>query len=151
MLRSTLLAVVACASAAMAKLEPDGINCDGSSNTQFFNVKIDKKFGQSPNNQVPALASIIGGIDDNRLYKNGEHIACLKGTIFFVPGSICAFLQSTSGGMLGRDIKTIASELGKECGACGSIATGFFGGDKDVNHGMLTMNFVSGGKCSGVC
>lgn len=151
MLQSALLAVMAFASVAIAGLEPEGINCAGSSNCEFISINIDSKFGMSPNNQIPALKALIDGIDDNRLYNNGEKIACLKGTIIFVPGAICTFLQKTTGGVLGRDIKVLMSELQNECGACGSISTGFFGGDKDVNHGMLTVNAVTSTKCKGVC
>ncbi|KAJ2981163.1 hypothetical protein NQ176_g2201 [Zarea fungicola] len=150
MLRSSFLAVMAYASVAIAGLEPEGVNCNGSSNCQFISIKIDPKFGDAPNNQIPALKALIDTIDDNRLYNNGENIACLKGTVLLFPGAICTFLQKTSGGVLGRDIKTLMAALGNSCGACGSVATGF-PGDLDVNHGMLTVNEVTSTKCSGVC
>ena len=151
MLRSTLVALAALVGAAMAGPDPAGLACGGSSNCQFISISNIGQFGESPNNQIPALASLISnGVDDNRLYQNGEHIACLKGTIVGIfPGAICAFLQKTSGGVLGSDIKNLINSL--DCGSCGSISTGFFGGDLNVNDGELTVNAVTKPDCSGVC
>ena len=154
MLRSSLfLTLAALVGVTMAGPDPAGFACGGSSNCQFIEIDNIGQFGESPNNQIPALASlIVNGVDDNRLYQNGEHIACLNGKVVgFFPGAICAFLQKTSGGVLGSDIKNLASALAPNCGSCGSVATGFFGGDLNVNDGELTVNAVTKPNCNGVC
>lgn len=75
-----------------------GINCRGSANCNTFG-----------DNQVAAqLKHAIDGIDSNRWYQNGQHIACI-GTVAPITGKggFCAFLQKT-GGTNGAVIKNLA-------------------------------------------
>jgi hypothetical protein len=110
----------------------DGVNCQGSSNAGFF----DGKDIATPSEQVEFVLNLIQNIDPNRLYENGEHIGCVNGTVaIFVPVSLCFFLQETSGSVMGGDMLKLVTQLSLSCGQAGSISTGFFGGDLDLNHG----------------
>ncbi|KAK5996036.1 KP4 killer toxin [Cladobotryum mycophilum] len=114
----------------------EGINCHGSSNCGNVGFKL------------TWLRDQVAGIDDNRWWQNGQHIACwenVAGTGF------CAFLQNT-GGMPGRDIKRLMQELVNHgCGKCGSVPV-FFPNDNDnSHHGILTVNYVFKPHCNGRC
>ncbi|KAF4448966.1 Killer toxin, Kp4 [Fusarium austroafricanum] len=114
-----------------------GINCRGSANCNTFG-----------NNQIAAqLTHAIDGIDPNRWYNNGQHIACVgTGAPITGNGAFCAFLQGT-GGAPGRNIKGLAHFIPEHgCGACGSVPY-FFPSSNDVKDGQLTYNYVSNG-CS---
>ncbi|PHH91152.1 hypothetical protein CDD83_1486 [Cordyceps sp. RAO-2017] len=126
-------AVAALAAAASA----EGINCHGSSNCGNAGFKLS------------GLRSTAQGVDDNRWYQNGQHIACWRA----LDGSgFCAFLQGT-GGLPGREIKRLLQELVNHgCAKCGSVPA-FYPQDNDISHhGILTVNYVaSTGGCGGVC
>ena len=65
----------------------EGINCKGSSKC-------------SRGSAWPLADAITYGIDVDRWYNNGEHVACAS-------NGVCAFLQNT-GGWQGRKIKEVA-------------------------------------------
>jgi hypothetical protein len=75
-----------------------GINCRGSANCNTF----------GDNQMAVALTHAIDGIDTNRWYNNGDHIACVgSGAPITGNGGFCAFLQGT-GGTNGGKIKELA-------------------------------------------
>ncbi|KAJ5142873.1 killer toxin [Penicillium bovifimosum] len=109
-----------------------GINCRGSANCNTFG-----------NSQIAvSLTHAIDGIDPNRWYNNGEHIACVgTGAPITGNGGFCAFLQNT-GGTNGAWIKSIAHNIPEHgCKTCGSVPY-YFPGDNDVSKGELTYNYV---------
>ncbi|KJZ75582.1 hypothetical protein HIM_05045 [Hirsutella minnesotensis 3608] len=120
-----------------AGVAAEGINCHGSSNCGNVGFRLSD------------LRNVAQGVDDNRWYQNGQHIACwqaLNGSGF------CAFLQGT-GGLPGREIKRLLQELVNHgCAKCGSVPA-FYPKDNDIRtHGMLTVNWVhSTGGCQNVC
>ncbi|KAL3463487.1 killer toxin [Aspergillus heterothallicus] len=123
-----------------------GINCRGSSNCGSF------VFGNYANgNPLEQLNRLIqNNIDPSQWYNNGEQIACLKGSVFYTPSYICAFLPN-SGGAPGLSIKNLLPyPIDHGCGTCSSVPL-FFPGDNDVNNGILTLNSVSGGCGTGMC
>ncbi|KAK4892092.1 hypothetical protein LTR10_011051 [Elasticomyces elasticus] len=136
----------------------DGINCHGSSACAAFQKNDGSGATYTNPNVVVRLVNFIKTVDDNRMYENGQHIACLPGLYNIndggeVNGAICAFLQSTTNGMRGNDLKVIAQDLQDHgCRGCGSVPTGY-PETNDVNGGMLTFNFVNDntGNCDGVC
>ncbi len=102
-----------------------------------------------------AVKTIAGFINDKiqpcRIYRNGEHIACITdGNILASNGGFCAFLQNTPFGASGLDIQALITSLNSrtddECNNCGSIPITFpysLGGvNADVGKGQLTVNFV---------
>ncbi|KAF7337760.1 Killer toxin, Kp4 [Mycena sanguinolenta] len=109
-----------------------GINCEGSM----------KCNGQS-HDTAKLLVAYIDGIDSERYYGNGEHIACR--------GNICAFLQGVPGPMRGEDIKNLAPAIVNHgCTVCGSVPTG---PDNNDRYGQLTFNYVNDAACGegGMC
>lgn len=116
-----------------------GINCDGSTECGLT--------GDS----LSALLSDVGRIDDGRYYNNGDHIACQ--VAHDGSGGICAFLKNT-GGAPGSSIEPLLQALENHgCSRCGSVPLYYPQGDNnDGDHGVLTVNFVSGlDGCSGLC
>lgn len=91
------------------------------------------------------------GIQLDRRYANGEHIACQSfrstGT-----GYICAFLQRMPDGAVGSQIRDLAPHLTKDrhCRVCGSVPWDY-PLNNDVNNGMLTYNAVSRACSDGLC
>ncbi|KAJ3490896.1 hypothetical protein NLG97_g5693 [Lecanicillium saksenae] len=114
----------------------EGINCHGSSNCGNAGFKLSD------------LRNTMDGIDDNRVYQNGQHIACWEN---LARTGFCAFLQNT-GGIRGSDVKRLMQELVNHgCSKCGSVPV-FFPKDNDINsHGILTVNYVGSPKCNGIC
>ncbi|CAG8238419.1 unnamed protein product [Penicillium salamii] len=110
-----------------------GINCRGSANCNTF----------GDNQMAIQLTRAIEGIDTNRWYNNGEHIACIgSGAGITGNGGFCAFLQGT-GGTNGGKIKELAHYIPEHgCRTCGSVPY-FYPGDNNVDHGQLTYNYVS--------
>lgn len=119
-----------------------GINCEGSGYCGS---------GWNPganNHPLQELADIIDyGIDDNRWYGQGEHVACDQSS------GVCAFVQKASGAS-GGTLAIVARDLANHgCTVCGSVPLDF-PRTNDVNNGELTFNFVGGddmGSCSGLC
>ncbi|KAJ3524757.1 hypothetical protein NM208_g11930 [Fusarium decemcellulare] len=113
-----------------------GINCNGSA-----------LCSREPGN-LQHILSYSGGLDDNRWYQNGQHIICQTSTD---NAGLCAFLKNT-GGLPGREIKRLLIELENHgCKKCGSVPA-FYPSDNNSNsHGELTVNFVQGTNCQGIC
>ena len=118
---SIFLATIALTTQALAK----GINCEGSGACGDSGARLGN------------LKTLVDPIDPNRVYQNGEHIACDG-------HQVCCFLQGT-GGIRGADIPgLVGALLDHGCGICGSVPVFFFAGDNDIStHGQLTCNFVS--------
>jgi hypothetical protein len=107
-----------------------GINCRGSSQCA----------GGISGAYLSSLINLASYIDQNRWYKNGEHIVCAD--------RLCAFLQNT-GGMPGSSIKNLLKELDKHgCNKCGSVPVFFPEDNDEKSHGILTANYVLNPKCS---
>ncbi|KAH7248255.1 killer toxin Kp4/SMK [Fusarium solani] len=82
----------------------------------------------------------INGVDPSYHFSNGEQIACA--------GHICAFLQKTSNGASGQEVRDGIVKLRNHgCKACGSYP--FI--DNDVGKGELTVNYVTNDCGQGVC
>lgn len=129
--------------ASTASVSALGINCEGSG----YCSPIVGNPGAN-NHPLPEMADYIDyGIDDNRWYGEGEHIACDQGS------AVCAFVQKASGAW-GSDIARLVRDLANHgCTVCGSVPLGF-PGTNDVNNGEVTFNFVGlddMGSCSGLC
>ncbi|KAJ7508496.1 Kp4-domain-containing protein [Mycena galericulata] len=103
-----------------------GINCQGS-------LKCD---GQ-PHDTASCLVSYIEGIDSERLYANGEQIACRN--------NICAFLQNEKEALNGAAIRDVSSSIVQHgCTVCGSVPTS---AGNNVADGELTFNYVNNPAC----
>ncbi|KAM7190129.1 Killer toxin [Naviculisporaceae sp. PSN 640] len=123
-----------------------GINCRGSG---MCSIGTD---GLGAEN----LRNSINGVDDNKWFRAGEHIACdpRVGPSFPIPwtpqlgGGICAFIQNIDG-MDGRTVKRLAQAIvDHKCKTCGSAPLR----DNDVKYGQLTFNYVEHPKCEeGIC
>ncbi|KAE8351729.1 killer toxin [Aspergillus coremiiformis] len=127
-----LLLAVSLVSSSEAKL---GINCRGSANCNTFGIA---------NSQIAVqLKHAIDGIDTNRWYNNGEHIACVgSGARITGNGGFCAFLQNT-GGTNGGVIKSLAHYIPEHgCKVCGSVPYYYPQGNNNVDDGELTFNYV---------
>ncbi|KAH7186811.1 Kp4-domain-containing protein [Fusarium oxysporum] len=99
-----------------------GINCRGSSQCT----------GGLSGAYLSSLINLASYIDQNRWYKNGEHIVCAD--------RLCAFLQNT-GGMPGSSIKNLLKELDKHgCNKCGSVPVFFPEDNNEKSHVGLSVN-----------
>lgn len=128
-----------------------GINCRGSGFCTGFPIN-----PQVSGQEAKVLADWIQGLEadglqpvviaDDRIYKNGEHIACYQRSL------ICAFLQKTKGdGVSGADVKKQARFIPDHgCKVCGSVPTDY-PATNNVNDGELTFNYVTQPSCNGVC
>ena len=113
-----------------------GINCRGSA------LCSDARAGK---NAASRLQSFINaGIQGNRVYRNGEHIACVDRTSLAAPsGGFCAFLQGTNRDVNGNNIRDLIGQIvGHGCKVCGSVPIDF-PGSNDPKNGILTVNYVS--------
>ncbi|EAW10839.1 uncharacterized protein ACLA_053130 [Aspergillus clavatus NRRL 1] len=127
MLATTLIMVASALSANAL-----GINCRGS-------AKCSALWG--PSDAAKQLTNVIQGIDTNRWYLNGEHIACV-GNDAGNGGGYCAFLQKT-GGTNGGVIKNLAHYINDHgCKQCGSVPYYYPQGNNNVDDGELTYNYV---------
>ncbi|RSM08217.1 hypothetical protein CDV31_008225 [Fusarium ambrosium] len=109
-----------------------GINCDGSALCGDQKGFLDKVSDFITDN--------INGVDPNYHFSNGERIACA--------GHICAFLQKTSNGASGQEVRNAILRLKNHgCKGCGSAP--FI--DNDVDKGELTVNYVTSTCGDGVC
>jgi hypothetical protein len=109
-----------------------GINCRG--NSLCGGSMVAKK-----------LYDTIQTIPDSKHYDNGYHITCQK----HLGGGICAFLQGTSNGLDGAQIKQLALQiLLHGCHVCGSVPINF-PASNDPANGILTFNYV--GTTSNSC
>ena len=93
-----------------------------------------------------------GPMNDTDIYLPNDHIVCLPLGQSFL-GGICVFTQGNevpATGIIGALIKLKLQELrGHGCHACGSVP---LGGDNDPgSQGILTVNYVGGVVCKGLC
>ncbi|KAM7211790.1 Killer toxin [Rhypophila decipiens] len=131
---------------ATAQTNALGINCRGSALcSSFLNIPIS-------GNEAKVLSDWIQGISaagytppvmaQNRMYKNGEQIAC------YIRSNICAFMQNAPGDTSLADIRRLAPRIpGHKCKVCGSVPIR----DNDVKHGQLTFNYVKRSCGNGIC
>lgn len=123
-----------------------GINCRGSTACVSAAPQPGGGFG----NDIPALVNYISGIDETRVFKQGEHIACIAYHNPFIAastkGGVCVFLQTLPAGINGLDggkIKTLLGDIQEhQCTNCGSVPIDF-PTTNDVANGQLTVNYVS--------
>ena len=93
-----------------------------------------------------------GPLNDTDIYLPGDHIVCLPQGRSFL-GGICAFVQGKNapragvqGALINRALMNLADH---KCHVCGSAP---LSGDNDPNsHGILTVNYVGGLVCKGLC
>lgn len=125
-----------------ALFKREGMNCQGSSECWYS--------GGFVQGNLSTLQGLVSGAQDDYLYNNGQRIACLDDG---EGEGICLFLQMTTGGVLGGDVKVLLQDLiDHGCTKCGSIPTGLPAGINDVSRGELTANYVtSTGGCNGLC
>ncbi|MCJ1464053.1 hypothetical protein MMC07_002664 [Pseudocyphellaria aurata] len=120
----------------------DRLNCKGGAGCYFVDSKL-----------TPAqiLTVYIDHIDPNRIYLDGEKIACYRFNLLGFHSHICAFLQKTNGAP-GATIRDVSAWItGHGCRVCGSVPIGY-PDDDNVDNGMLTYNIVSSGACrTGLC
>ncbi|KAJ7157202.1 Kp4-domain-containing protein [Mycena filopes] len=128
---SATVATLISATAAATNGAAFGINCEGSI-----------KCGGQPGDTAALLVGDIDGINAERYYSNGEHIACRM--------NICAFLQDQQDWMSGAEIRGVAHDIVEHgCKVCGSAPTK---AGNNVAEGQLTFNFVSETGCrEGLC
>lgn len=134
-----------------------GINCRGSALCQY---------GSDPRHhdaiglflalatyRIPICSSHFNcdPFHDTNVYMPGQSIMCLRqGTTFL--GGICAFTQGnvSTAGTNGTIIRERIRELHDHgCDLCGSVPLSG-NNDPDVG-GILTVNYVSGRVCPGLC
>jgi hypothetical protein len=126
-----------------------GINCRGSGLCSFVIN------GAITGHEAKVLADWIQGIEaegytpvtinSDRIYKNGEQIAC------YIRSSICAFLQDTPNGATGAEVRKLARFIPDHgCTVCGSVPTDF-PNTNDVKKGQLTFNYVRSSCGNGIC
>lgn len=120
-----------------------GINCRGSNICGRAKTKDAIK-------QIAAFLR-LPEFQECRIYKNGEHIACVSDTNALQPtGGFCLFLSNTRHGATGQEILELMDVLNNRkddpCGSCGSIPYLFsesHGNLNDPSRGELTVNFVT--------
>ncbi|KAL7916600.1 killer toxin [Trichoderma velutinum] len=129
---STLFALASAVGYAAA-----GVNCNGSSNCAGLAFSLQDIVNQSK------------GLDENRIYRPGEHIICIEGV--FGNGA-CAFLQGNSAEN-GHFVKILLQDLlDHGCKKCGSVPVDATQGGNDDGNGILTVNAVGDtGGCNGIC
>lgn len=132
MLGSSLLAFAATAVASTAAL---GINCRGS--------------GLCSGNKglLGEAQAQLRGMDQNKQFKDGQHITCVQSSVTIGNPSLCIFYQKTNGRSwtVGQTVNYVQQLLDHGCGACGSVPTD---AGNNVNNGMLTANMVTNARRS---
>ena len=92
-----------------------------------------------------------GPLNNTSIYKPTAHIICLPLGKSFL-GSLCAFTQGnvnsigTSGAVIKRKLQQLSDH---GCQICGSVPLG--DGNDPAEAGILTVNYVSGVACPGLC
>lgn len=142
-----------------------GINCRGSSlcpsdylAPDYVGIMLNIANGLARCN--PRSSFNCGPMNDTDFYEPGAHIVCLPQGRSFL-GGICAFTQGNLGvsgreatavsiGVTGIRIKQKLQQLSLHgCRICGSVP---LGNSNDPNEaGILTVNYVSGSACPGLC
>ncbi|KAM0801873.1 hypothetical protein BDR22DRAFT_887933 [Usnea florida] len=135
-----------------------GINCRGSalcpeynfpSRPEYIGTLIQITTGNA--DDCPPEYS-CGPLNDTDTYLPNDHIVCLPQGKSFL-GGICAFAQGKNApraGIQGALIKRTLMNLADHgCHVCGSAP---LSGDNDPNsQGILTVNYVGGVVCKGLC
>ena len=128
---SVLLPLSFLASYASAKL---GINCQGSQLCHKGNGD---------------LVDYVNHIDCNRMYENGEHIACINRghKILGKQPGMCLFLQYATQPISGATIQGLLGQIiAHGCEGCGSVPLSYlpeFGLINNPDAGILTLNYLS--------
>lgn len=132
-----------------------GINCRGSSfcPSQDFTSDYTGTMLRIVNGLASCLKSEFncGPLNDTDIYKSNAHIVCLPLGKSFL-GGICAFTQRNLNplGVLGTVIKRKLTQLHDHgCHICGSVPLG--DGNDPAEAGILTVNYVNGVVCPGLC
>ncbi|KAK3680823.1 Kp4-domain-containing protein [Podospora appendiculata] len=126
-----------------------GINCRGS---VLCNAPA---YGDNAAKRLQAY--INNGIQTSRVYRNGEHIACVSrdGTGLRTKGGFCAFLQGTTRNIDGGSIKLLIGYIVNHgCVVCGSVPIDYQNGSNNPANGILTINAVedTANPClNGIC
>ena len=104
----------------------------------------------------PQSALNCGPMNNTDFYESGAKIVCLPQGQSFL-GGICAFTQGQVGksglaahGVTGAQIKQKLQQLSLHgCRICGSVPLG--DGNDPHEAGILTVNYISGVACPGLC
>ncbi|KAL8876108.1 MAG: hypothetical protein Q9198_005635 [Flavoplaca austrocitrina] len=91
-----------------------------------------------------------GPMNDTAFYAEGAHAVCIPLVGTFVQGGFCVFAKSPregqgdQPGVTGKMIKWALGRLvERECRMCGSVGDG--------EGGLITVNYVAGMVCGGIC
>ena len=142
-----------------------GVNCRGSYlcpseflNPDYVGLMLDIAEGRAECN--PGSSFNCGPMNDTDYYKGGAHIICLPQGQSFL-GGICAFTQGhptatkmevnpAGFGIWGTQLKQKLRQLSLHgCRICGSVPLGK--GNDPGEAGILTVNYISGVACKGLC
>ena len=142
-----------------------GINCRGSwlcpsdsLNPDYIGIMLDIAEGRAQCS--PQSSYNCGPMNDSDNYKKGAHIVCLPQGQSFL-GGICAFTQghptvpeigadAAGFGISGAQTKQKLRQLSLHgCRICGSVPLG--NGNDPGEAGILTVNYISGLSCKGLC
>ncbi|KAK4228721.1 hypothetical protein QBC38DRAFT_544098 [Podospora fimiseda] len=92
-----------------------------------------------PNVVSVTASTAIETIDLQRLYRDGQQIACHRVS----GGGVCAFLERTGDGLTGDKIKELAGFIPRSgCKACGSVPISLASG-QDGREGILKFDFTT--------
>lgn len=133
-----------------------GINCRGSllcptniATSDYIGIFIKITNGRAP--YCPPSFS-CGPMNDTDIYLPNDHIVCLPLGRSLL-GGICAFTQGKkvpATGVVGATIKRKLQELSDHgCHVCGSVPLS--GNNDPGSQGILTVNYISGVVCKGLC
>ena len=132
-----------------------GINCRGSSlcpsdplAADYIGIILEIAYGLAKCN--PQSRFNCGPLDDKDFYQPGANIICLPQGKSFL-GGICAFTQGNVGaGVLGVLVKQKLEQLSTHgCKICGSVPLA--NNNDPTEAGILTVNYISGTACAGLC
>lgn len=133
-----------------------GINCRGSglcpSNylaADYIGFMLNIAHGLAKCN--PKSSFNCGPLNDTDFYQAGANIICLPQGKSFL-GGICAFTQGNvrGPGTLGFQVKQKLQQLSAHgCQVCGSVPLA--NSNDPAEAGILTVNYISGAACPGLC
>lgn len=126
-----------------------GINCRGSVVCKFYKSNKLRRL-----RIILDIQEYINQLDDDQDIYNKQTMACYYPDKHLDPlvrdpyGGVCAFYQSLSGRVKGRDAKHHMQQIiDYGCNVCGSVPLD----GKNVNKGELTVNYVFYPACDGKC